>query len=529
MHMTRKIAHGRLLAAASAITLACLATATQAATLRIGTATPATSADPYFQNATPNNVLARHIFEPLVVFDEKQVLAPALAESWRMTDSLTWEFKLRPNLVFSDGSPLTSEDVVASIERAAKADSPGSVQANVKTVVSTEAPDPLTVIMKTATPDMLLPAQLTRVAIISKQFKSAPTTDFNAAKATLGAGPYILTEYVPGDRAVMKRNDKYWGPKQAWDEVILKATPDDAARTASLLAGDVDLIEGVSPTDVERLKGISDVKIVSAPSNRMVYLAPNQGVDTNSFITDKSGKPLEKNPFQDVRVRQAVSHAINREAIVDRVMDGFALPTAQWLATGRYGTAPGVAPDTYDPELSKKLLAEAGYPDGFSITAHASNNRYINDAKIIQAVAQMLSRVGIKTKAEALPWATFQPKANAGEFAIVLGAWGANTGETSVPMTATLATRDAARGRGASNYAGYSNPEFDKLLGAAQNELDPDKRNKALGKAAGFAISDKALIPLHHEVSIWAAKASMDYVPRADQYTLAIGATPSGN
>lgn len=497
-------------------------------TLTIGMATPPTSADPYFQNATPNNLLARHLFDALVVFDENQILAPALAESWTMTDPTTWVFKLRPGLTFSDGTPLTSEDVLASLERVKLVKTPGNMAANTKTIASAEAPDASTVVLKTIYPDALLPAQLTRVMVISKKFKDASTSDFNSGAASLGAGPYVLKEYVPGDRVTMTRNEHYWGPKQPWQTVVLKMIPDDGARTASLLAGDVDMVEGVSPSDVAQLKQVSKVKIVSAASNRMVYLALNQEADIAPFVTDKSGKPLTKNPFKDLKVRQAISHALNRPAIAERVMDGFAKPTAQWLPTGAYGTAPGLEPDTYDPALSKKLLAEAGYADGFALTAHASNNRYINDSKIIQAVAQMLARVGIETKAEALPWASYFPKASAHQYGLMLGAWGANTGETSVPMTATVATPDSGKGMGASNYGGYSNAQFDTLLGEALQIVDPDKRNQALGKAAAFAIEDRAIIPIHHEVSIWAVKSSITYVPRADQYTLAMGASPSG-
>jgi peptide/nickel transport system substrate-binding protein len=161
------------------------------------------------------------------------------------------------------------------------------------------------------------------------------------------------------------------------------------------------------------------------------------------------------------------------------------------------------------------------------VTAHASNNRYINDAKIIQAVAQMLSRIGIDTKAEALPWTAFFPKASNHEYSLLLGAWGANTGETSVPMRATVATPDASKGMGHSNYGAYSNPSFDALLADAMEKIDPNERDEALGKAAAFAINDAALIPLHHEVSIWATRSGIEYTARADQYTLAIGARPA--
>jgi peptide/nickel transport system substrate-binding protein len=251
--------------------------------------------------------------------------------------------------------------------------------------------------------------------------------------------------------------------------------------------------------------------------------------EVSPFVAALDGKPLEKNPFKDLRVRQALSIAINREAIRDRVMDGQAVIATQFLPIGRPGTDPTLAVTPYDPDRARVLLAEAGYPHGFRLTVHGPNDRFMNDARIVQAAAQMFSRIGVETRVEVMPWTTYSGRnATRTEFSCFLGSWGANTGETSNPLSALLATPDAPTGLGVSNHGHYSNPEVDRRLKIALRTMDDAMRNALLAEASGIVFRDVALIPLHHEVSLWAARKGINYATRADQYTLAMGVIPEG-
>jgi peptide/nickel transport system substrate-binding protein len=249
----------------------------------------------------------------------------------------------------------------------------------------------------------------------------------------------------------------------------------------------------------------------------------DQKRDVTPFITNKEGKPLVANPLRDLRVRQALDCAINRQALVERVMEGNAVAASQFLPTGGPGTAPGLEPTRYDPERAKALLAQAGFPQGFRLTMHGPYDRYVNDSRIVQAVAQMLTRVGIETKVEVMPWTVYAGRNVAGEFSVFLASWGVNTGETSNPLSAIVATQDKPAGLGISNDAGYSNPAVDAKLKQALHTMDDTARNALLGEACANAFHDAAILPLHHEVTVWGARKDISYATRADQYTLATG------
>ncbi len=412
--------------------------AAHAADLTIGLSTPVTSLDPHFHQLTPNNSLGRHVFETLIRQDETQSrMLPGLAESWKALNDLEWEIKLRKGVKFHNGQPFTAEDVIATFKRIPNVpNSPASFAFYVRPIVEIRAVDPLTLRLKTDRPHPLLPNDMCAVMIIPKSVaETAKTEDFNSGKAMIGTGPYRFSEYVAGDRVVLKRNDAYYGPKPAWDTVRFKMIPSAPARVAALLAGDVQMIEGVPTADIAKLSKDSRVAIASAVSNRIVYLHMDSGREKNSpFVTTVDGKPMEANPLRDPRVRKAISKMIDRDAIVSRIMEGQAVPAGQLLPEQFFGTSKTLKPDKYDPEGAKKLLAEAGYPNGFGLTLHAPNNRYINDAQVAQAVAQYLSRNGIPTKLETMPSNVFFTRGSKLEFSFLLAGWGADTGETSSPL-----------------------------------------------------------------------------------------------
>ena len=491
--------------------------------LRVGLAAPNTTMDPHLQSNAPNNAVASHIFDTLVTNDEQSRSTPGLAESWRVIDDTHWEFRLRQGVRFTDGADFTAADAIASIRRATDIPSTASFRTYTRGIKTMTAPDPHTLLIETHGPDPLLTNSLSRVRIISARFADAPSGDFNTGKAAVGTGPFVFKEYVPGSHVALTRNEGWWGPKAVWTEVLLRTVTDPGSRLATLLAGDLDLIESVPAQGSERLKADARFQLIRGISSRLVYVAMDQRREVTPFITDKDGKPLSANPLRDVRVRQALDCAINRQALVERVMDGNAVAASQFLPTGAPGTAPGLEPTRYDPERAKALLSQAGLPQGFRLTMHGPNDRYINDSRIVQAVAQMFNRVGIETKVEVMPWAVYAGRSVNGDFSVFLASWGVNTGETSNPLSATVATQDKPAGLGIANDAGYSNPGVDSRLKQALRTMDDGGRNALLGEACALAFKDAAILPLHHEVTVWGARKDITYATRADQYTLATG------
>ncbi|MBB1630813.1 ABC transporter substrate-binding protein [Cupriavidus sp. UME77] len=516
-------------AAALATSLACaaLSPAAVAASLTIGMSGDITSLDPHYHNVTPNANVAEHMFEALIAKDEKMRFKPALALSWKPVDDTTWEIKLRPGVKFHDGSEFTSADVVYSLNRPATVkNSPSPYTIYTKGFKDITAVDKLTVRITTHGPYPLVPNDLSTIYMLSKKVaENASGDDFNSGRAMVGTGPYKFVSFRKGDRIELTRNDSYWGNKPEWDTVSLRILTNDAPRVAALLAGDVQVIENVPTSDIRKLSADPGVSVFKVPTFRMMYLHLDSNRDVTPFVTDKAGKPLARNPLKDARVRAAISHAISRQAIVDRVMEGAAEPTGQLVNSTLFGHVPGLKPDTFDAAGAKKLLADAGYPDGFALTLHAPNNRYVNDEQVAQAIASMLARVGIQTRVEAMPSATFFTRANKLEFSFMLAGWGADTGEAGSSLKSLLATYDPAKGWGASNRGRYSNPALDAKLATALTTIDDRAREKLLQDATEIGIKDYGVIPLYFQINVWAAKKGYKVVPRQDERTYAFAIT----
>ena len=496
--------------------------------LKIGVSSEPSSADPHYHNLTPNNQIARHIFEPLVFMDEVQALRPGLAVSWTTLDDLTWEFKLRAGVKFHDGSPFTADDVIFSINRVPnvpKSPAPKTAYVRGKTV---EKVDDLTIRIKTPAPEPLMLNHLAQIDIMSaKAGATATTEDLNAGRGTQGTGPYQFVEFVPGDRFALKRFDAHWGGKPTWENVIFRFIKSDPTRVAALLSGDVDLIETVPTADVAKLSKDTRIALSSALSNRVVYLHMDRLRAQTPFVKGKDGADIP-NPFHNLKVRQALTKALNRPAIVDRIMEGEAVPASQLLPDIYAGTSKTLKPVAYDVEGAKKLLAEAGLANGFKLTIHGPNGRYTNDTKIIEAVAQMFTRIGIETAVETLPPAVFFSRASTGspektpEFSMILAGWSAGTGEPSDSVKALLGSFDPKLGRGSANRGRYSNPAMDAVLAKAFVTVDAEKRAALLAEATEIAMLDIGLIPIHYQKNTWAAKKGLKVIARTDEYTLAM-------
>lgn len=500
---------------------ACAVPAAHAAELRIGLSADVTSLDPHYVNIAPNNNAAWHVFDALVHVDANARLIPGLAVSWRAIDATTWEFKLRKGVKFHDGSDFSAEDVLFSLERPATlAASPGPFTGFVKPITSKKIVDPWTIQLKTAAPYAMLPYDLNSIFIVSKKAAAGATTeDFNSGKAAVGTGPYKLARFARGDRIELARNDAYWGGRSSWDKVTLRILPADTARIAALLAGDLDAIENIPTADLTRLKANANLRLEQKVSWRTMLLHLDQYRDQPPHLSDKSGKPLPMNPFKDMRVRLAVSKAINRRAIVERVMEGHAIAAGNLVSPPVFGYVDALKAESYEPDAARKLLADAGYPNGFALTLNAPNNRYVNDEQVAQAVAQMLARVGIQTKVDTMPASVYFAKARAGEFAFALLGWGSFSGDLA--LRALVATPKTETGYGAWNWSRYSNPKLDAMLEQGFATLDESKREALAREAATLALKDVPVIPLHHQFASWAMKKGYAYRPRTDEFTFA--------
>jgi len=517
---------GRVLLALALLVAVPLA---RGADLSIGLATDVTSMDPHYHNLTPNNNVAQHVFGLLVQRNEKEQLEPGLATQWKTVDPTTWEFTLRRGVKFHDGSDFTAEDVVASLERVPKVpNSPSPFTAYTKQISRIEVVDPYTVRLHTATPYPLMPSDLTQVFIVSHKYADGTTADFNSGKAAVGTGPYRLVRYAKGDRIELARFDGWWGGRTPWEKVTLRLLPQNGARVAALLSGDVQAIEAVPTADVARLKQDKRIALHRTVVDRLIYLHLDSNRDASPFVTAKDGTPLTRNPLKDARVRHALSRLIDRNTIVARIMEGEAVPSGQLVPDFLFGATKNLKPDPLDVAGAHKLLAEAGWPDGFGLTLHTPNDRYTNDAKIAQAVAQMWTRGGIPTKVVAMPSATYFPQATELHFSAMLLGWSTGTGEASSSLKALVMTYDKPHGYGGTNRGRYSNGKVDAFTEDALQTVDDVKRSAYLQRATAILMSDQGIIPLHFQVDTWATRDGIGYVPRVDETTLAWKFTPRG-
>jgi len=500
--------------------------------LTIATGGAFTSMDPHYHRLTPNNVIADHIFDVLIAMDANFQPRPGLALSWEPKGDLMWELKLRPGVAWHDGSPFTADDVVFTFGRIPLVlNSPASFIDAVKPVVRIEVPDPITLRLHTARAEPLMPYRLASVRIVSrKNGEGMVTSDYNSGKAAIGTGPYKIESVSLGEKVTFRRNDAYWGPRPGFERVSYRLIANNAARTAALQAGDVDIIDQVATRDVATLKADPKLRVVSGPGQRLIYLYTDSGRDVTPWAFDLAGKKLAKNPFQDVRVRRAISLAINREGLRTQIMDGFASPTGQLMPKGATGYDASIPVDPYDPPAARKLLAEAGYPQGFAVTLHGPNDRYVNDRTIVEAIAQMWTRVGIKTTVSTSPSSMFFAGAvgTRDEYTVSLTGWAPDTGEASSALGQIAASVNVEKGRGAvSRPSHYANPKVDAVYETAMATFDPAAREALYQEATRIAMADECATPLHHQENIVAMKKGFTLRPRMQEGVFAFEVDPA--
>jgi peptide/nickel transport system substrate-binding protein len=504
--------------------LALVAPAVDARTLRWASQGDPQTADPHSQNESLTNLFAASVHDTLVMRDNSLKLVPGLATSWQQVDATTWRFTLRQGVRFHDGAPFTADDVIFSWERASHPNS--QLRQYAIPVGKPRKIDDFTVEFVQDKPNPVTLEHATTIYIMSRAWSTKNRVerplDFKAKEETFasrnanGTGAWILVSREPGVRTVLKRSGDWWGIQDGRapgnvTEVIYTQVSADATRTAALLSGQVDFVLDPPPQDVRRLEENKAVKVVRGEENRVVFFGFDQSRDELLYSSVKG-----KNPFKDVRVRTAVYQAIDIEAIRTRIMRNAALPTG--------GITPSILASNpeaekrlpYDPVRAKQLLTEAGYPNGFEVTLDCPNNRYINDEEICLAVAAMLAKIGIQTRVNTMPRATYFPKLEKFDTSMYMLGWGGAITDAQTMLSPVLHSPDAKTGNGSFNYGRYTNPRLDALIDAAAVETNVDRRRELIRQAIAEHNAQIHHVPLHRQMIPWAMRSNVDAVHRAD-------------
>ncbi len=509
---------------ALAFTAVLLAASAQGKTLRWASQGDPQTADPYSQNEGLTNMFSQAVHDTLVMRDNALRLVPGLAESWQQVSHTTWRFNLRRGVTFHDGSPFTADDVVFSFDRAQHPNS--QLRQYSVPVGKARRIDEFTVEFIQDKPNPVTLEHATTIYIMSKRWaerhKVERPLDFKGKEETYasrnanGTGAWRLVSREPGVKTVLKRNPDWWGAKEGRapgnvTEVVYTQVSADATRTAALLSGQIDLVLDPPPQDLARLEANKDTKVVRGQENRIVFFGFDQLRDELLYSNVKG-----KNPFKDLRIRQAVYHAIDIEAIRSRTMRGSALPSG--------GITPSTLPSSpeieqrlpFDPNKARQLLNDAGYPNGFEVTLDCPNNRYVNDEEICIAVAAMLTRIGIQTRVTALPRANYFPKLEKHDTSFYMLGWGGAITDAQTTLSPVLRSPDPKSGNGSFNYGRYVNPKLDALIDAAAVEMNSDKRRQIIWDALKEHNAQVHHVPLHRQMIPWAMRSNVRVVHRAD-------------
>ncbi|MBX3585014.1 MAG: ABC transporter substrate-binding protein [Ramlibacter sp.] len=509
-----------LLTAAVFCAVAATSVAVSAQTVRIANQGDSLSMDPHSLNESLQLSVTGNIYEPLVDRNKDLSLAPALATSWKQTSPTVWRFELRKGVKFHDGTPFTADDVLFSFARTQVDGS--DMKSYTNDFKEVRKIDDFTVEIETKTPFPILPDVISLVYIMSKKWcetnQATKPVDRrkgieNAASFRAnGTGAYRLRERQPNVRSTFVRNGNYWGKIDGnVQEVIFTPIGNDATRVAALLSGEVDVMEPVPVQDIDRINAAPNARVLAGPELRTIFLGMDQKRDELLYSNVKG-----KNPFKDKRVRQAFYQAIDIEGIKKTVMRGASNPTALMVGPGINGfTAEQNKRLPYDPEASKKLLAEAGYPNGFEVTMNCPNDRYVNDARICQAVAANLSRINVKINLAAETKGTYFPKVLRRDTSFYMLGWTPGTYDAHNALNALMACPDD-KGTGQFNLGSYCNARVTELTKLIQSETDKTKRNAMIKEAFDLHSADIGHLPLHQQALAWGLSKKVELVQAAD-------------
>ena len=486
-----------------------------AQTFRWGAQNDILTLDPHSQNhATTNNIMA-HMYEPLVRYNRNNIIEPALATSWSQTSPTVWRFNLRKNVKFHDGSPFTADDVIFSFDRSRQPQ--GTMGIYVAGVSEIRKVNDHTIDVILSGPNPILLNNFTYFFIMNKAWASKNRSEnvqnyrtgeiTFAARNSNGTGPFILRQWQPDQRLVLEANKAWWDKKPGnVSEVIYTPIKADATRVAALLAGNVDAVTDLPTQDVTRLRTNANLSVLDGPEVRTIFIGFDQGSDELKYGSKG------KNPFKDVRVRRALNMSVDRVGIQRTIMRGLSVPGMLMVAPGVNGYSKDadepVAPDL---EGAKKLLAEAGFPNGFEFTLDCPNNRYVNDEEVCQAVVNMWARIGVRVKLNAQNFATFIAKIQNFDTSAYLLGWGVATYDALYSLQSLVRTR-AGGGDGNFNFLRISNPQLDAVVDRAKTETDSLIRDRLLREGLDIVRKEALYVPIHHQIRPWAMKKNITMV-----------------
>jgi peptide/nickel transport system substrate-binding protein len=458
--------------------------------LVIGRSVSTNAMDPGFMREAAT--IVDNIFDTLVMRDTDMNLVPGLATEWRSIDALTWEFKLRDGVKFHNGEAFDAAAVKFTLDRVLNPEAKSPAISYIRTIASVDVVDPMTVRITTTAADPLLPTRMSRYpAYIVPPKYVTEIGDAEFASHPVGTGAYSFVEFVPDERVVLAANAEYWRGKPQIDEVIWRPIPDDTARITALITGEVDLIENVPVDLAPMLAGSPDAELVQVKNGGLViYL----------------GLRMDKAPLDNLQVRQALNHAIDRQGITDNLLQGLATPVGSQVGNTDFGYLDLPVP-AYDPALSRKLLAEAGFPDGFEITMQSSS-RYMKNSEVAQAIAQQFGDVGIKVKQEVMEWSVYTQKVPFDGPIYMLG-WGSTqTLDADAAIYAIM--------RSGEPYSGATLPDLDKLLDESRSTVDPVAREAVLHDIQTLAAAEVPLISLYREDALLGRASDVTFTGRPD-------------
>ncbi|MGQ3052521.1 MAG: ABC transporter substrate-binding protein [Roseateles sp.] len=480
--------------------------------------------DPHSQNESLTNMVNGQVYERLTSREARLAIVPGLAMEWKQTGPLAWRFKLRPGVRFHDGSPLTADDVVFSVQRAKAPTSQIAVWANA--VGTARKVDDLTVDFELTTFNPIFLQHIDQLWIMSRgwceKHKVAKPLDFKNKEESYtalhanGTGPFVLASRQPGIKTVLKRNPNWWGKFQGnLQEVVYSPIATDATRLAALVSGEIDFVLDPAPRDIARLRNTAGIKVIEGPENRLVFIGMDQSRD--KLLYGKA--PGDRNPFKDVRVRRALYQAIDVEALRTKLMAGLSVPTGALTpsSTASFDDPALQARLPYDLAAARRLMQEAGFADGFEVTLDCPNNRYINDEEICTALASMWAQLKVKVRVNAMPRVIYFPKLEKYDTSLYLYGWGGSVTDAESILTPLYRAR-GDKGVGNYNFGGLRNDKADAL--AAQSSVEPDagKREQLIRGALAELREQVNVIPLHRQVVPWGARANVTAVHRPDNW-----------
>jgi len=517
----------RTLVVTGALALGLAATPAAAKTFRYAFQGDLNALDPYTLNESFTLGATGNVMEGLTKRDKDLKIIPGLAERWEIVDPLKWRFYLRKGVKFHNGEDFTADDVVFSTDRMRSPDS--QIKTRAPADMKAVKVDDYTVDFVLASPNPILHAEWDTWYIFSKKWAEANgATQAQSAKATAlnpfalkanGTGPFILVSHEPGVKTVFKPNPNWWGKvEHNLDEVVFQTIKSDATRVAALLSGDIDMMDPVPVQDIERVKASPNATVLIGPEIRTIFLNMDSFRDELLYSNVKG-----KNPFKDARVRKAVYQAIDMEAIHNKVMRGMSVNSAILISPLLFARAGEFKRHPYDVAAAKKLMSEAGYPSGFEVDLDCPNDRYVNDEGICQAVAQMLSRIDIKVKLNAMPKAKYFQKAGQTDkydSSFNLLGWTPGSLDSWNVIENIIGCRDAGGKGGPFNYGGYCNPKIPELNKKILVETDTAKRDEMIAEAFKINHDEAGVIPLHQQSLAWGVSKKVKIAQRADNQIL---------